>query len=59
MDTHPKSEAWLLMKLPRSAAAVGARHVAPLQLRQHAVATFIEFAMNLPRIYEKSGLASS
>jgi hypothetical protein len=59
MDTHPKSEAWLLMKLPRSAVAVGARHVAPLPLRQHAVAVFIKFVMNLPRIHEKSGLASS
>jgi hypothetical protein len=58
MDTHPKSEAWLLMKLPRS-AAVRARNVAPLQLRQHAAAVFIKFVMNLPRIHEKSGLASS
>ncbi len=47
------------MKLLVCGSAVGARHVVPLQLRpSHTVATFIEFAMDLPRVCEKSELGN-
>src|SRR5216683_6966982 len=50
---HPRSEAWLLIKLLVYGSVLGARHAVPLQLRRLNAATFIEFATDLLRVCEK------
>jgi hypothetical protein len=57
MNVHAKADSWQVMKALACGSAVGARHIVPLQLRNHRpVAAFIEFTMVLLRICEKSGL---
>jgi hypothetical protein len=59
MNAHLKTKAWLFMEPLASGSTVGARSAAAdaVQLRHcRTLTTVMEFAMDLPRIWGKSGL---